>query len=162
MLLATLLAFTLIWAPAPEFHPIHLSVMEIYEDEVFDGIGLSITIFADDFGVAVDYPKHEAEIRAGKLTVDDLIIKYLEEKMEVRINDREVRFGIVAMESNFPALTCYLKPSKKIGKIEKLEVKSEVFLELFDDQKNMVHVKLPGQKGSMILNHKKRQAEAVF
>ena len=47
--------------------------------------------------------------------------------------------------------------------LESIEVENTMLLELFDDQKNMVHLRIPDRKqGSMILNHRKKSGVAKW
>jgi len=144
-----------------EMHPIHLSVTEIYRTDAGE-LEMSITFFMDDFGNAVEYEKYQEKISKGELSVDDLIMKYLQEKTEILLNGKAVSYTLDRKESNFPSLTCYLKVTPQHGKLTSLTVENTMLLELFDDQRNMVHVRLPEQEGSMLLDKKKTKATANF
>lgn len=142
-------------------HPIHLSVTEIYPDDA-GMVAVSITFFMDDFGNAIHYDQYRDQLNSGEITVDDLIMTYLQEKTRIEVNGEPVQYRLLRKESNFPALTCYLKVSPDITDIQSLTVENTMMLELFDDQRNMVHVKLPQKKGSMILDKKKPRASTTF
>jgi len=142
-------------------HPIHLSVTEIYPSEV-GGVEMSITFFMDDFGDAVKYEQYRDQINRGELSVDDLIMRYLMEKTSLELNGKKVDYQLVRKETNFPALTCYLKVSPEITELKSISVENSMMLELYDDQRNMVHVKIPKKEGSLILDKKKTRASATF
>ncbi len=144
-----------------EMHPIHLSVTEIYRTDAGD-LEMSITFFMDDFGNAVHYEKYQEKISNGELSVDDLIMDYLQEKTEIELNGKAVTYTLDRKESNFPSLTCYLKVTPQEKDLKSLTVENTMMLELFDDQRNMVNVRLPEQEGSMMLNKKKTRATANF
>lgn len=144
-------------------HPIHLSVMEVYTEPKSEELGFSITFFMDDFGVAAEYDKYADKINSGKMTVDDLILAYLDKHLKLKVNGKTVRYHIREKESNYPAVTCYMDIKEKVRDIESVEVENTLLLELFDDQKNMVHLRIPGKKeGSMILNRKKKSGLAEW
>jgi len=144
-----------------ELHPIHLSVTEIYRTDAGE-LEMSITFFMDDFGNAVQYEKYQDKISSGELSVDDLIMGYLKDKTEVILNGESITYTLDRKESNFPALTCYLKVTPQLSDLNSLTVKNTMMLELFDDQRNMIHVRLPEQEGSMLLDKKKTKATANF
>lgn len=160
-----LLVFSGLLVAAPlnmeELHPIHLSVTEIYRTDAGD-MEMSITFFMDDFGNAVNYEQYQEKISNGELSVDDLIMEYLQEKTQILLNGKAVKYTLDRKESNFPALTCYLKVTPQLHKLTSLTVENTMMLELFDDQRNMVHVRLPEREGSMLLDKKKTKATANF
>jgi len=96
------------------------------------------------------------------LSVDDLIMRYLMEKTSLELNGKKVDYQLVRKETNFPALTCYLKVSPEITELKSISVENSMMLELYDDQRNMVHVKIPKKEGSLILDKKKTRASATF
>jgi hypothetical protein len=144
-------------------HPIHLSVTEIYTEEASQELAFSVTFFMDDFGVAAKYEKYAADINAGKMTVDDLILNHLEEHLIIKADGQPLEYEIVSKETNFPSVTCQMRFQKAPRKVNSLEVKNTLLLDMFDDQKNMVNIRIPGKgEGTMILNRKKKQSSVSF
>jgi hypothetical protein len=157
-----MVAFLPAASPA-EAHPIHLSVMEVYTEPENEKLGFSITFFMDDFGVAAEYDKYAPKINSGKMTVDDLILSHLQQHLKVKVNGKSIRYQIREKESNFPAVTCYMEVKEKIREVQTIEVENTLLLDMFNDQKNMVHLRIPGKKeGSMILNRKKKSGLAEW
>ncbi|MEM6377634.1 MAG: DUF6702 family protein [Bacteroidota bacterium] len=147
--------------PTVLFHPIHLSVTEVSAEDAQSELNFSITFFMDDFGVAAKYPKYADAINTGKMTVDELILQHLQKHLKVKVNGKALKYKIKRKESNFPSVTCYLDLQKLPKELSTLEIENTLLLELFDDQKNMVHIRIPGKKqGSMILDHKKKSGLA--
>jgi hypothetical protein len=144
-------------------HPIHLSVTEIYTEEASHELAFSVTFFMDDFGVAAEYEKYATDINAGKMTVDDLILNHLEEHLVIKADGRALEYEIVSKETNFPSVTCQMRFQKAPKDLSSLEVKNTLLLDMFDDQKNMVNIRIPGRReGTMILNRKKKQSKVSF
>ena len=144
-------------------HPIHLSVLEFYEEKNSSDLGFSITFFMDDFGTAAGYDKHAHAINSGKMSVDDLIMDYLKQHLKIKVNGKKTKYQIREKESNFPAVTCYMELKIPAQQLSTLEIENTILLELFDDQKNMVHLRVEGKKqGSLILNHKKKNGLVEF
>ena len=97
------------------------------------------------------------------MTVDDLILSHLQQHLKVKVNGKNVRYKIREKESNFPAVTCYMEIKDKVGEVHSIEIENTLLLEQFNDQKNMVHLRIPGKKeGSMILNRKKKSGLAEW
>lgn len=144
-------------------HPVHLSVTDIFVADDSKDLSLAITFFMDDFGDDAGYSKHIDEINAGKMTVDDFILQHLEKHLIVKANGQKLNYEMVSKESNFPSVTCYLHFKKAPKDLSSLEVENTLLLDKFDDQKNMVNIRIPGKKeGTMILNRKKKKSSVTF
>jgi hypothetical protein len=144
-----------------EEHPVHLSVTEVFAEDAQSEIDFTVTFFMDDFGIAAGYQEKADAINSGKMTVDDLILDYLQKHLTVKANGKILQYSIKEKESNFPSVTCYLAFKKLPKELSTLEIENTLLLELFDDQKNMVNIRIPGKKqGSMILNHQKKSGLA--
>lgn len=144
-------------------HPIHLSVTEIYTEEKSQNLAFSVTFFMDDFGTAAEYEKYAADINAGKMTVDDLILNHLEEHLTIKANGQPLAYELIDKETNFPSVTCQMRFKQAPDDLNSLEVKNTLLLDMFDDQKNMVNIRIPGKgEGTMILNRKKKKSSVSF
>jgi hypothetical protein len=134
-------------------HPIHLSMMEVFEEN--QQVVFSVTLFADDFSTAIGYVEHQEAIQAGKTKVNDLMLKYLKSKLKLKVNGKSITYTLNRTESTHETVTCYLKPSSPQRNVSKIEISNELMLELFDDQRNMVQARIPGKKeGALQLNKK--------
>lgn len=144
-------------------HPIHLSVTEIYTLEKTQELAFSITFFLDDFGSAAGYDKYAEDINSGKMTVDDLIMNHLKQHLIIKVNDQPLAYEMISKETNFPSVTCQMRFKNVPKDLKSLEVKNTLLLDLFDDQKNMVNIRIPGEKeGTMLLNRKKKKSSVSF
>jgi hypothetical protein len=132
-------------------------------EEGSQGLALSVTFFMDDFGVDAQYDKYAEDINAGKMTVDDLILQHLEKHLIIKANGKKLNYEIASKETNFPSVTCYMRFKKAPKAVNSLEVENTLLLEMFDDQKNMVNIRIPGEReGTMILNRKKKKSTVAF
>jgi len=131
-------------------HPIHLSMTEFFQEKEGQTMGMSVTLFMDDFAAAIHYPKYEKQIQQGKLKPETLMERYLKEKLSVQINQKPVEFSLHRTESNMNAITCYFRFKPQVSEVNSIRIESRIFLELFDDQRNMVQIQLPGKKNGMI------------
>ena len=140
-------------------HPIHLSVTEIYENEKSGRIELSTTLFMDDFARAIRYESYEKQIQQGKIRPEDLMLRYLKEKLRMQVNGQPATFRLLRTENNMDAVTCYLGVEPGVKSVQKLYIENRIFLELFDDQRNMVQIELGGNPaGAVQFDHKKTVA----
>lgn len=144
-------------------HPIHLSVTEIYTEAESQELAFSVTFFMDDFGTAAEYKKYAADINAGKMTVDELILNHLKKHLIIKADGQPLAYELINKETNFPSVTCQMRFKKAPTDLSALEVKNTLLLDMFDDQKNMVNIRIPGKgEGTMILNRKKKKSSVSF
>jgi len=95
---------------------------------------------------------------------DNQIEKYLQEKLMVLLNARPLKWDYIGKEtsSDLMAVYCYLE-IQQCPNIQKLMIKATQFMEIFDDQKNIVVVtKDKKQIGFFILDNNKTSEVAIF
>jgi hypothetical protein len=140
-------------------HPIHLSVTEVYENEKSGRIEISTTLFMDDFARAIHYESYEKQIQQGKIRPEDLMLRYIKEKLRIQVNGQPASFRLLRTENNMDAVTCYLGIEPGVKSVQKLYIENRIFLELFDDQRNLVQIALgENQSGAVQFDHKKTAA----
>ena len=144
-------------------HPIHLTVVEIYGTEKSKNLECSVTFFSDDFARAIQYETYAPQIQSGKLKTDDLIIKYRRSKPQLKINRKSGNFSLQRTENTHETITCYLKLNAVAAETQKIEIASKLMLELFNDQRNLVQIRIPGKKeGALSLDKSKTSAVAAL
>ncbi|MEY4133717.1 MAG: DUF6702 family protein [Saprospiraceae bacterium] len=142
-------------------HPIHLSMTEFFQEKENTSVGMSVTLFMDDFAKAINYQAYVQQIQQGKLKPETLMERYLKKKLSVQVNGKTVDFYLDRTETNMDAVTCYFRLKPQVSSVNSIQIESLIFLELFDDQRNMVQIQLPGKKTGMIaLDGKKRSGTA--
>tara|TARA_R110002049_G_scaffold213561_1_gene385008 strand:+ start:368 stop:661 length:294 start_codon:yes stop_codon:yes gene_type:complete len=83
---------------------------------------------------------------------DAYIEKYLRTKLMVEINDKPVQFDFLGKEYDNDIMICYLEvPKIDLGAATSIAVENEVLMDIFEEQKNVVHFKLGNQKKSFVL-----------
>ena len=131
-------------------HPIHLSMTEFFQGKEGQPVEMSVTLFMDDFASAIQYKNYEKQIQQGKLKPETLMERYLKEKLTVQVNNKAVDFMLERTETNMDAITCYFRFKPQVSDVRHIRIESKIFLELFDDQRNMVQIQIPGKKNGMI------------
>jgi len=143
-------------AAAFPLHPIHLSVTEFFQEKGDESVGMSVTLFMDDFAEAINYRAHEKQVQQGKLKPETLMERYLKEKLSIQVNGKAIEFYLERTETNMDAVTCYFRLKPQVSEVNSIKIESHIFLELFDDQRNMVQIQLPGKKTGMIALDRKK------
>ncbi|MFM1878766.1 MAG: hypothetical protein RLZZ241_1632 [Bacteroidota bacterium] len=165
MILKLFLGFSLFCGsfanPVPE-HKFYVSVTHVEYAEASSAIQIISRIFIDDMeeilqerygikaGLATD---HESATATG------FIEKYLRAKMVVSINGLSTKFNYLGQRYERDLLICYLEiPAVAISNLRTLEVENKVLMDIFEEQRNLIHFKVQEHKKSVVLTTENTKA----
>lgn len=135
----------------PLWHPFHVSVVDIRFNSEAQSLQISQRIFLDDLEDALegfhglDYVDTATPEDAGRL--DSLIADYLKAKVFIRLNGENRDFTYIGSEKEGDARWCYFMINA-VTKIEQMEITNVALMDVFDDQENIIHCEVNGQKKS--------------
>jgi hypothetical protein len=148
LLLLPLLAFTVA-------HKFYISVTSVEYSDKDRALQITTRIFIDDFEKVLQERygiKGSLATREESDMADAYIEKYLRTKFMVEINDRPVDFDFLGKEYDNDIMICYLEvPKIDMSTATSISVENEVLMDIFEEQKNVVHFKLGNQKKSFVL-----------
>ncbi len=146
--------------PAP--HPFHVSVIEVNHNAADRTLEISCKIFTDDFEkiLAKNYKAKVDLINPpNKPAMDSLVKKYLFSHLTIKANGKPVTFSYLGFENESEAAYGYIEV-ENVSSVSKLEISTNIMFDLFDDQMNIMHVTVGGNRKSNKLNYPDK--EAVF
>ena len=136
-------------------HKFYVTVTNIAYSEKDDAIQITSRIFIDDLEKTL---KERYEITAKMATNNELkdadvyIEKYLKSKFIIEINDAQKEYTYIGKKYDNDVVVVYLEiPKVNFPKIKSISATNEVLTDMFEDQQNVVHFKLAGQKKSFVL-----------
>lgn len=136
-------------------HKFYVSVTNINYAEDEDAMQITTRIFIDDFE---DVLKKRYGIKADLATeneakiADEFIEKYLNTKFIVRMNGVQAPYMFLGKKYDNDVMVCYLEiPKVGFERLKTFEIQNEVLTDLFEEQKNVVHIKWLGNKKSFVL-----------
>tara|TARA_R110002126_G_scaffold163431_1_gene311325 strand:+ start:270 stop:788 length:519 start_codon:yes stop_codon:yes gene_type:complete len=148
ILLLPLLAFTVA-------HKFYISVTSVEYSDKDRALQITTRIFIDDFEKVLQERygiKGSLATKEESDMADAYIEKYLRTKFMVEINDRPVDFDFLGKEYDNDIMICYLEvPKIDLGTATSISVENAVLMDIFEEQKNVVHFKLGNQKKSFVL-----------
>jgi len=128
-------------------HPIHLSLCEVNLNPKTKKLEIGLKIFIDDLedairlqGNPVIYIGTEKE----KPIADSLIFDYILQRFQVTQGTSQLTFDWVGKENSedLMAVWCYFESNKLPNLDQTLQFKNCLLMELFGDQKNILHASL--------------------
>ena len=150
-----------------EFHEFHLSKCQIEFNLNEKALQISMHIFIDDLEEAL------RKQGSGKLFIgteketnkaDDYLLKYLKDHFHLKVNDQKVEYEFIGKETSedLQAIWCYLEITN-IEIVESIDVENNLLMEVFADQKNIIHIMMPNkEQGYFMLEKGKSNDKATF
>jgi len=150
--------------PAALPHPFHVSVTEITHNAPEKLLEISCKIFTDDFEkvLAKNYKTKVDLINPpNKAAMDSLVKKYIFSHLSIKANGRPVQFNYLGFENDHEAAYGYIEVSN-ITSLTRLDISTSVMYDMFDDQMNIFHVIVNGNRKSTKLNYPDKEAALSF
>jgi hypothetical protein len=163
-LLFPLLGLVLSAANSPAPHPFHVSVVEINHNSADKNLEISCKIFTDDFErVLRQNYKTKIDIinPADRAAVDKLVSDYIRTHLALVVDGKPAVFTYLGYEREDDAIYSYVEvPNTALPK--KIDITNQLMYDLFDDQTNLVHVLVGGNRKSSKLVYPKAAISLSF
>lgn len=136
-------------------HKFYVSVTHVDYSEKDDALQITTRIFIDDLEAVLrerysteTYLATDAETDAAA----GLIEKYLRSRFTVRVNGDDRPFRFLGKKYDNDVVVCYLEvPELDLPRLKSLEVQNDILTDLFEEQQNVVHFQIKGEKKSFVL-----------
>lgn len=146
-------------------HPLHISVTEIEHDANKEALEMTMRIFLDDLESSIrnDLQKPGLDITAPvpEHTTDQLLEDYLQKHFKINANGKKLKYQYLGHEVELPVIYLYVQASN-VKKVKDITIYNDIIMETYDDQANLVHVKVHGKVKSLKLSVDKKQDSLDF
>lgn len=148
------LALLLLW-----LHPYHVSVCEIVYSDEAEAVQITHRIFLDDLekGVQQHVGNEKLVLLEDSLETHQGIENYLKEAFSIVVNGQNTQYTYLGGEVEDDLMWCYLEVVQ-VSDLKSVSIKNSLLTETYDDQNNLVHFKIGGDKKSFILTKKEIEA----
>ncbi|WP_339649637.1 DUF6702 family protein [uncultured Salegentibacter sp.] len=145
-------------------HEFYLSVTEIEYNNEKQSLQIITRVFIDDFEDVLN-ERYGADLQlseeAEEGAVAENISKYLKQKLRLQVNGEELQLNYLGKEYDADQLILYIEV-ENLAPFNKIEVTNEILTDLFDDQKNVVHVKVNDKTKSLLLMRQQETEKLTF
>ncbi len=136
-------------------HKFYVSVTNINYVEEDQALQITSRLFVDDLEELLK-ERYDIEGLLGTdketAIADKYIEKYLNTKFLLYLDDEKVSYNFLGKKYDNDVVICYLEVENVLlDTIKTIEVQNEILTDLFDEQKNLVHIKYEGKKKSFVL-----------
>lgn len=145
-------------------HPFFISVTEINHNATDKNLEISCKIFTDDFETVLaksSGSKIDLFNPKDKQAAEKLISSYLKKHLVIKIDNKPVVLEFVGFERENEAVWSYLQVSNAVTP-KKIEVNNDLLYDSFDQQINLMHVSVGGNRKSTKLNYPDMNASFQF
>ena len=147
-----------------DLHPFHVSVVEINHNATDKTLEISCKIFTDDFEkvLAKNYQTKVDLINpADKNAMDTVVKKYIFSHLSVSADGKPGSLVYVGFERDAEAVFSYVQVDN-VASVKKIDVTNKLMHDMFDDQVNIVHVIVNGNRKSTKLDYPNVNASISF
>ncbi|MBC3757324.1 peptidase E [Hyunsoonleella sp. SJ7] len=161
-----LLALTVLFIGVTAFKTLHKYYISVTQVEYVDkkqSVQIITRIFIDDLENVLR-ERYDADITLGEgnSQLSDMYIeKYLNNKLNIKINDKDYQLIFIGKEIDIDIVKCYLE-IENVKSIDNFEVSNKVLFDLFSDQQNIVKLNINSQKRSFVLTSQNTKAVLNF
>jgi len=156
LLIIPLLAFSV--------HKYYLSLTEIQYNQEKKSLEVIINVFMDDIELALNkgYDINlQLTTKQELQNSDEYFEKYLKNKLHFKLQEQDLTFNYLGKEYEGDLVYFYLEISD-VDAPQSLEVHNQILLQHFEDQQNVVKLKVGKKRKSEILNKKNDKALLKF
>lgn len=134
-------------------HKFYVSVTEIEYVKEKKSVQIISRIFIDDLEKALCLRYDEQITLATSTESKDVSVymeRYLKDKIDIKINGKPVNFKFIGKEYDNDIVFCYLEIID-IHEIKSFEISNQLLFDTYDEQQNIVKLKINNQNKSIIL-----------
>ncbi|MBS1659455.1 MAG: hypothetical protein JST68_00245 [Bacteroidetes bacterium] len=150
----TLLALVLVaWTPAP--HPLYITVTEINHNAKDRTLEISCKIFTNDFEAALEkLTKVKVDLSSArdKAANDKMIDDYIQRHLRLKVDGKAVSLHYVGSEKEADGTWTYFQVND-VAAVKRLDAVNDLLYETFNQQINIMHVTVGGQRKSTRLDY---------
>jgi hypothetical protein len=145
-------------------HPFHVSVIEINHNANDKTLEISCKLFTDDFEkiLAKNYKTHvDLTNPPNHAAMDTLVKKYIFNHLALKVNGKAVNFTYVGFEPDHEAVYGYIEVDN-IPALSKIDITNTLMYDQFDDEVNIMHVIVNGNRKSTKLTFPDKDVTVSF
>lgn len=145
-------------------HPLYISVTEIKHNEKDKLLEVSCKIFTNDFEAVLEkMAKTKVDLSSAKdkEAMGKLIDEYVEKHLRLRLDGRAAVLHFVGSENEADGTWCYFQVNDVVA-VKKIDAVDELLYDGFNQQINIMHVTVGGQRKSTRLDYPESAASFQF
>jgi len=140
-------------------------IAEVNHNTETAALEISMKIFTDDLEAALEADTSEklwiGDLEREAAATDSLLAVYFDKKLTININSEEREAVFLGKELEADVTWCYLE-IQDVPAVKSVSIDNRILMELFDDQKNLVHIYANNKEKSLFLRRGKTVGEVSY
>lgn len=145
-------------------HPLHLATVEIDHNATDKTLEITCKTFWDDFeSVLTKLNKSRVDLTSDKAIADNnkKIFDYIKSHLQITVDGKPVQLNFVGYEKEDVVVYSYLQVDN-ISSVKKVTIVNSIMHDMFDDQVEIIHMIVNGNRKSTKLDYPEKNAEFSF
>lgn len=146
------------------YHKFYVSVTEVEFNEKAQSLQIISRVFTDDLENVLR-KRYKDDLRLGKnlesLQAPLYLKKYLEQKLQIWVDDKIVQINYLGREYDNDLTILYIEV-ENVPEFDRIKLENTVLMDLFQEQKNLMHVEHKGKIKSLVLTKEKEKGVLSF
>ncbi|MFL5742393.1 MAG: DUF6702 family protein [Flavisolibacter sp.] len=151
-------------SPIKSIHPFYISVTEINHNAKDKTLEISCKMFAEDLEVQLEKNYRttlDISSEKDKASFDKYIPDYLGQHFSLSVDGKPVKLVYVGFEKEKESAYCYFQVNG-VSSVKKIDLVNSLLYDFNDQQINIMHVTVNGQRQSTKLNYPDKQVSLSF
>ena len=145
-------------------HPLHIVTVEIDHNATDKALEITCKTFWDDFeSILSKVNKSKVDLVSGKDTAGNnkKIFEYIKSHLQITIDGKPVQMSLLGYEKEDVVVYSFLQVDN-ISSLKKVAIVNSLMHDMFDDQVNIIHVIVKGERKSTKLDYPATTANFEF
>ena len=141
--------------PADRPHPLYISVTEISHNPKDKILEVSCKMFTNDLETALEKmskTRVDLSVAKDKAASDKLIADYVERHLRLRLDGKAAVLHFVGSEKENDGTWSYFQVNE-VSAVKKIDIMNNLLYDSFEQEINIMHVSVGGEKKSTRLNY---------
>jgi hypothetical protein len=151
-------------SPEKLLHPLHLATVEIDHNATDKTLEITCKTFWDDFeSILTKLNKSRVDLTSDKTVADNnkKIFEYIKSNLQITVDGKPVQMNFVGYEKEDVVVYSYLQVDN-ISSVKKVTIVNTIMHDMFDDQVEIIHMIVNGNRKSTKLDYPAKNAEFSF
>lgn len=145
-------------------HPLHLATVEIDHNAPDKTLEITYKTFWDDFeSILTKLNKSRVDLTSDKAIADNnkKIFDYIKSHLQITVDGKPVQMNFVGYEKEDVVVYSYLQVDN-ISTVKRVSIVNTIMHDMFDDQVEIIHMIVNGNRQSTKLDYPAKNAEFSF
>ncbi len=145
-------------------HKFYVSITKIEYVKEKSSLQIITKIFIDDIEAALQKrfdPSISLDTKKETEAADEDLKKYILQKIFIKVNGKPVTLDYIGKEYDTDMVVAYIEV-KNVKELNTIEIENKVLMDMFPEQQNIIHLKTPKSRRSLILDRDEPKGKLDF